>query len=90
VRALSGKQELLERGAFAAYEAVLATHAAAVRPGEVSCVLAMNGFEVLRWSFRGAPARGAAGRLPAAAAGHGPSAPDTHRRFGQTHRLKCL
>ena len=60
VRALSGKQELLQRGAFAGFQVVVATHAASPRPGEVSSVLAMNGFEVLRWSFRGASAHAGA------------------------------
>ncbi len=60
VRALSGKQELLLRGVFGGFEAVVATHAAAVGPGEVSSVLAMNGFEVLRWTFRGASAHAGA------------------------------
>jgi amidohydrolase len=60
VRALSGKQELLQRGAFAGFQAVVATHAAAVQPGEVSSVLAMNGFEVLHWTFRGVAAHAGA------------------------------
>jgi amidohydrolase len=60
VRALSGKLELLERGAFAGFQAVVATHAGPPRPGQVSSVLAMNGFEVLRWSFRGAAAHAGA------------------------------
>jgi amidohydrolase len=60
LRALSGKQELLERGAFAGFRAVVATHAAVLQPGEVSSVLAMNGFEVRRWSFLGASAHAGA------------------------------
>jgi amidohydrolase len=60
VRALSGKQELLERGAFDDFQAIVATHAAAIQPGEASSVLAMNGFEVLRWTFRGAAAHAGA------------------------------
>jgi amidohydrolase len=60
LRALSGKQELLERGAFARFRAVVATHAAVLGPGEVSSVLAMNGFEVRRWSFLGASAHAGA------------------------------
>jgi amidohydrolase len=60
VRALSGKQELLERGMLQPFEWVIATHAAAIEPGQVSSVLAMNGFEVLRWSFRGASAHAGA------------------------------
>jgi amidohydrolase len=60
VRALSGKQELLERGAFAGFRAVVATHAAGIQPGEASSVLAMNGFEVRRWSFLGAAAHAGA------------------------------
>jgi metal-dependent amidase/aminoacylase/carboxypeptidase family protein len=38
----------------------VATHAAAVQPGEVSSVLAMNGFEVLHWTFRGVAAHAGA------------------------------
>jgi amidohydrolase len=60
VRALSGKQELLERGLFGPFEWVIATHAAAIEPGQVSSVLAMNGFEVRRWSFRGVSAHAGA------------------------------
>ncbi len=60
VRALSGKQELLLRGVFDAFEAVVASHAGPSGPGVVGSVLAMNGFEVLRWSFRGASAHAGA------------------------------
>jgi len=60
VRALSGKQELLARGELDGFQAVVATHAGSPRPGEVSSVLAMNGFEVLRWTFRGASAHAGA------------------------------
>jgi amidohydrolase len=60
VRAFSGKQELLLRGVFSEFDAVVATHAGPPGPDEVSSVLAMNGFEVLRWSFRGASAHAGA------------------------------
>jgi amidohydrolase len=58
--ALSGKQELLARGAFAGFQVVVATHAGALQPGQVSSVLGMNGFEVLRWFFRGLAAHAGA------------------------------
>jgi metal-dependent amidase/aminoacylase/carboxypeptidase family protein len=51
---LSGKQELIERGIFTGVRAVLATHSAALEnPRSVNSVVAMNGFEELRFAFRG-------------------------------------
>jgi len=51
---LSGKQELIERGFFQGLRRVVATHSAHL-PGPpcVNSVLAMNGFDVLAFSFRG-------------------------------------
>jgi amidohydrolase len=73
VQAFSGKQELLRRGFFSGFEAVVATHSAALdqrhegaedalRDGSkatrraVNSVLEMNGFDVLRFRFRGTSA----------------------------------
>lgn len=61
VRWLSGKQELIERGIFAGFRQVVATHSAPL-PGHrsVSSVVSMNGFDVLRFSFRGKSAHAGA------------------------------
>jgi len=61
IQALSGKQELLRRGFFAPFAAVVATHTADLqgRPA-VSSVLAMNGFDVLRFRFLGESAHAGA------------------------------
>jgi amidohydrolase len=61
VRRLSGKQELVERGAFAGFRRVVATHSAPL-PGArtVNSVVAMNGFDVLRFAFRGKSAHAGA------------------------------
>jgi amidohydrolase len=73
VQAFSGKQELLRRGFFSGFEAVVATHSAVLdqrRSGSeaatvrkprgairaVNSVLEMNGFDVLRFLFRGTSA----------------------------------
>jgi metal-dependent amidase/aminoacylase/carboxypeptidase family protein len=54
VRRLSGKQELIERGFFEGLRRVVATHSAHLPgPACVNSVLAMNGFDVLAFSFRG-------------------------------------
>jgi amidohydrolase len=61
VRWLSGKQELVERGIFAGFRRVVATHSAPL-PGSrtVNSVVAMNGFDVLRFEFRGKSAHAGA------------------------------
>ena len=61
VRWLSGKQELIERGVFAGFRRVVATHSAPL-PGSrtVNSVVAMNGFDVLRFAFRGKSAHAGA------------------------------
>ncbi len=61
VRALSGKQELIERGILAGFRQVVATHSALL-PGHrsVNSVVAMNGFDVLRYAFRGKSAHAGA------------------------------
>jgi amidohydrolase len=61
IQALSGKQELLRRGFLTSFDAVVATHAASLNePRAVSSVLAMNGFDVLRFRFLGASAHAGA------------------------------
>lgn len=61
VRWLSGKQELIERGIFAGFRQVVATHSALL-PTErsVNSVVSMNGFDVLRFAFRGKSAHAGA------------------------------
>lgn len=61
VRWLSGKQELIERGIFAGFRQVVATHSALL-PGHrsVNSVVSMNGFDVLRFAFRGKSAHAGA------------------------------
>ncbi len=61
IRRLSGKQELLDRGFFRGFRRVLATHAARLEtPDSVSSVQSMNGFDVMRFSFRGVSAHAGA------------------------------
>jgi amidohydrolase len=61
VQALSGKQELLRRGFFSPFRAVVATHTAELQETRaVSSVLAMNGFDVLRFRFLGESAHAGA------------------------------
>ena len=61
IRWLSGKQELNERGIFTGVRAVLATHSAALEnPRSVNSIVAMNGFEELRFAFRGSSAHAGA------------------------------
>jgi amidohydrolase len=61
VRWLSGKQELIERGVFSGFRRVIATHSAML-PGSraVNSVVAMNGFDALRFSFHGKSAHAGA------------------------------
>ncbi len=61
VRWLSGKQELVERGILSGFHRVVATHSAPL-PGSrtVNSVVAMNGFDVLRFSFHGKSAHAGA------------------------------
>jgi amidohydrolase len=61
VRHLSGKQELVARGVFAGFRAVVATHSAHLPDNRsVNSVVAMNGFDVLRFAFRGVSAHAGA------------------------------
>jgi amidohydrolase len=61
VRRLSGKQELIDRGAFKGFRWVVATHSARTAdPRGINSVVAMNGFDVLRFTFRGASAHAGA------------------------------
>jgi amidohydrolase len=61
VRHLSGKQELVARGVFAGFGAVVATHSAHLPDNlSVNSVVAMNGFDVLRFAFRGVSAHAGA------------------------------
>ena len=61
VRWLSGKQELIERGIFAGFRQVVATHSAPLPSHRsVSSVVSMNGFDVLRFAFRGKSAHAGA------------------------------
>jgi amidohydrolase len=61
IRHLSGKQELIERGLFSSFRRIVATHAACLdSEWMVSSVLKMNGFEVLRFTFRGTSAHAGA------------------------------
>jgi metal-dependent amidase/aminoacylase/carboxypeptidase family protein len=61
IQALSGKQELLRRGFFSPFRAVVATHTAELPTAHaVSSVLAMNGFDVLRFRFLGVSAHAGA------------------------------
>lgn len=57
---LSGKQELLRRGFFEGFEAVIATHAAAGEGLFINSVLLMNGFSVQTFTFRGTSAHAGA------------------------------
>ena len=51
---LSGKQELIARGLFKNFKAVVASHAAGLDNFKsVSSVLTMNGFEVMSFTFKG-------------------------------------
>ena len=57
----SGKQELIHRGLLGSFRRIVATHAARLDSHRaVSSVLKMNGFEVLRFNFRGASAHAGA------------------------------
>jgi len=58
--ALSGKQELLKRGFFDGFEAVIATHAAAGDGRFINSVQSMNGFIVQTFTFRGRAAHAGA------------------------------
>ena len=61
VRHLSGKQELIARGLFAGFRAVVATHSAHLPDTRsVNSVVAMNGFDVLRFAFTGVSAHAGA------------------------------
>jgi amidohydrolase len=61
VRWLSGKQELIERGAFTGFHRVIATHSAQLpNRRSVNSVVSMNGFDVLRFAFRGKTAHAGA------------------------------
>ena len=61
IRHFSGKQELIDRGLFEPFHWVVATHAARLESDRmVSSVLKMNGFEVLRFNFRGTSAHAGA------------------------------
>jgi amidohydrolase len=61
VRHLSGKQELIARGVFSGFRAVVATHSAHLPDSpSVNSVVAMNGFEVLRFAFHGVSAHAGA------------------------------
>ena len=61
IRLFSGKQELIDRGLFEPFHWVVATHAARLESDRmVSSVLKMNGFEVLRFTFRGTSAHAGA------------------------------
>ena len=61
VRWLSGKQELIERGVFRGFRWVVATHSARLSSGRaVNSVQRMNGFDVLRFSFKGKSAHAGA------------------------------
>jgi len=60
VRWLSGKQELIERGIFQGTRWAIATHAARLAPRTVNSVVAMNGFEHLRFTFQGRSAHAGA------------------------------
>ena len=61
IHRLSGKQELIERGIFGGFRAVIATHSARLPDARsVNSVVAMNGFDVLRFAFRGVSAHAGA------------------------------
>jgi amidohydrolase len=61
IRHYSGKQELIHSGLFQPLSRIVATHAASLSQGRtVSSVLRMNGFEVLRYRFRGISAHAGA------------------------------
>jgi metal-dependent amidase/aminoacylase/carboxypeptidase family protein len=61
IRRYSGKQELIERGVFESFRWIVGTHAAPlVDERAASSVLRMNGFQVLRFRFRGASAHAGA------------------------------
>lgn len=61
IEELSGKLELLRRGVFEGYTAVVATHSASLPPRRnVGSVRLMNGFEELRFEFRGVSAHAGA------------------------------
>jgi amidohydrolase len=63
VERLSGKQELIRRGAFRGFRWVISTHSSGITgPRAAGSVLAMNGFDVLRFAFRGRAAH--AGSAP--------------------------
>ncbi len=58
---LSGKLELIERGIFDYPETVISMHSAAFdKPVYISSVLAMSGFKVMTFTFRGKAAHGGA------------------------------
>jgi amidohydrolase len=61
IRHFSGKQELIARGVFEPFRWIVATHAALLKSDRtVSSVRRMNGFEVLRFNFRGTSAHAGA------------------------------
>jgi amidohydrolase len=61
IRYFSGKQELIARGLLSSFRRIVATHAAGLASDRmVSSVLKMNGFEVLRFNFRGTSAHAGA------------------------------
>lgn len=58
---LSGKQEMLSRGLFDTFKAVIATHSAGLpERASVSSVRAMNGFDEMRFHFTGEAAHAGA------------------------------